>query len=349
MTGAQIGRQQRSERTAATDEEKEYRHAFLIVEAKKGPGGNHPRHVLCAESDIDRDSWVEMLVRYFSGTYSEEPVSYGPNPNAGNTAAPQGASSPAQPRSSTSSADRRPVRGVSRDDISISKGAAVPISQLAPDSNNVKLFQTPVAVEFTRSSSPIKSIEPSPVDRQGSGTLFDGHNQNARRALERGQGQPSSLPDSSPLTSASPFPSDLSNGPLGQRANSELGHYPDLQDHRAGHNGRLTRQVSPERHRTPYHDRKSFHPTLNTVVSSPTTAAPTDRVPSPEKLDSNGKVKISGPLNGAPIPSGFKFGGKDAPSEAAVSASDRREKAKSRSFWGFGKGLFASLLGLITH
>ena len=76
MTGAQIGRQQRSDRAPSGDEEREYRHAFLIVEAKKGPGGNHPRHVLCAESDEDRDSWVEMLVRYFSGTYSEEPVRY---------------------------------------------------------------------------------------------------------------------------------------------------------------------------------------------------------------------------------------------------------------------------------
>ncbi|KAJ3501668.1 hypothetical protein NLJ89_g9235 [Agrocybe chaxingu] len=68
---------------------------------------------------------------------------------------------------------------------------------------------------------------------------------------------------------------------------------------------------------------------------------PPDRAPSPEKLDASGKVKISGPMNGAPIPSGFKFGGKDTPSADSSSASannDRREKAKSRSFWGFGKG-----------
>ncbi|KAK1235176.1 Rho GTPase activating protein [Marasmius sp. AFHP31] len=74
VTGAQIGRRQRNATSSTTDDEKEYRHAFLIVEAKKGPGGNHPRHVLCAESDEERDSWVEILVRYFSGSYSEEPV-----------------------------------------------------------------------------------------------------------------------------------------------------------------------------------------------------------------------------------------------------------------------------------
>jgi RalA-binding protein 1 len=41
-------------------------------------------------------------------------------------------------------------------------------------------------------------------------------------------------------------------------------------------------------------------------------------------------------MNGAPIPSGFKFGGKEV-SSADQAANDRREKAKSRSFWGFGK------------
>ncbi|KAF9457196.1 hypothetical protein BDZ94DRAFT_1292511 [Collybia nuda] len=339
VTGAQIGRQQRSERAPTTDEEKEYRHAFLIVEAKKGPGGNHPRHVLCAESDEDRDSWVEILVRYFSGTYSEEPVKYGPSPISINTTH----HSAAQPRSSTSSHDspssRRPIRGLSKDDISISKGAAIPISQLPPDYTNTKLFQSaPVLTDnFNRSASPAKSVEPSPIDHQGANSNFDTQNINARRILERGQGQPSSLPDSSPLSAASNFPIEPPNNTLGQRANSELGHYPDLQDLRAG---RSNRQVSPERHRTrdPHDGRKSFYPTLNTVASSPTTASPVDRIPSPDKLDVNGKSKvISGPINGAPIPSGFKFGGKDAPSASESTAAERREKAKSRSFWGFGK------------
>ncbi|KAF5383730.1 hypothetical protein D9615_003689 [Tricholomella constricta] len=325
ITGAQIGRQQRSERAPSADEEKEYRHAFLIVEAKKGPGGNHPRHVLCAESDDDRDAWVEILVRYFSGTYSEEPIKYGPAPVAANALAYQN-SVASQPRSSISSTaesptTRRPTRGFSKDDISISRGAAVPISQLPPDQANPKLFPPAglVVDDYGRSSSPSKHAE-SPIDPQ---------NATARRIMERGQGQPSSLPDSSPLSSVSNFHSDSSFG-TSQRANSELGHYPDL-------SGRSNRQVSPERHRIrdPHEKHKSFHPTLNTVVSSPTQPLPLDRVPSPDKLEANGKVKISGPLNGAPIPSGFKFGGKDAPPASESTAADRR--LKSRSFWGFGK------------
>jgi len=57
----------------------------------------------------------------------------------------------------------------------------------------------------------------------------------------------------------------------------------------------------------------------------------------------NGKVKISGPINGAPLPAGYNFRGgvakeKEAPEQQLTpSSSDRREKAKSRMFWGFGR------------
>ncbi|PBK99332.1 RhoGAP-domain-containing protein [Armillaria gallica] len=310
VTGAQIGRQQRTERPTTTDEEKEYRHAFLIVEAKKGQGGNHPRHVLCAESDADRDSWVEMLVRYFSGTYSEEAVPYSSSSSSSGPYTNGTSSVTLSEATSTSTSSpvpvRRPVRGVSKDDISVSKQAAVPISRLAPDASNAKLFSGPVLPDeynstITRSSSPSKSVqEASPTERYPGPAISDALN--ARRILERGQGLASSLPDSSPLASAI--------GASGtDRSHSELGHYSDTP--------RITR--SPERHREREH--KSLHP-------SPTPDR--DRAPSPE-----GKVKISGPLNGAPIPAGYKFGsGRDPQGE---SGSDRREKAKSRGFWGFGR------------
>ncbi|KAF8899653.1 hypothetical protein CPB84DRAFT_1137485 [Gymnopilus junonius] len=341
ITGAQIARQHRTERPPSTDDEKEYRHAFLIVEAKKGPGGNHPRHVLCAESDEDRDSWVEMLVRYYTGVYSEDLVF---NPTSGLTSvqSPSVAAASqqfAQPRTSTSSADipstprNKPTnRGVPREDIS--KGSAMPISLLPPDASNTKLFQSvPTSEDYVRSSSPSRSVDPSPIDRQGPSASggFDPQ----KRMLERNLGLPSSLPDPSPLTSAQPFQPDVAN--TGQRANSELGHYSDLQDNRSGPGVKNLRQHSPEQHRSREEGRKSFYPTPNPVVPSSTAAStPPDRVPSPEKLDGAGKVKISGPMNGAPIPSGFKFGGKESSSTDATN-NDRREKAKSRSFWGFGK------------
>lgn len=346
ITGAQIGRQQRTDRHSGNDDEKEYRHAFLIVEAKKGPGGSHPRHVLCAESDEERDAWVDMLVRYFTGVYSEEPLNYGP----------ASSSSSAQQQQHGSTGKHPPSRGVSKEEISISKTAAVPLSQLQQDSNNAKLFSTPYNVDeynnpnnsnTNRSASPVKSMgEPSPVERasssqsqnfpqsQGQGNQ---NNLNARRVLDRLQGLPSSLPDSSPLSSTA-----TAVDVIGQRPNSALGHCAG-----AGNGGmmetpdRRKASKSPERHRN--ESRKSLHPPPNNSNSNNNSAtnnanANSDlRSASPEKMDaasSSTKVKISGPLNGTPIPSGFKFG-KDREKEKEENTSggsDRREKARSR-FW----------------
>ncbi|KAF9523051.1 hypothetical protein CPB83DRAFT_863513 [Crepidotus variabilis] len=336
ITGAQIARQHRTEKAPNNDDEKEYRHAFLIVEAKKGPGGNHPRHVLCAESDEDRDSWVEMLVRYYTGTYSDELVF---NPSSGMTSVQNssGTSLPqqaGQPRSSTSTEVTASSPAGPR--TKAATRGAMPIPQLSADGSNTKLFQTvPTQDDYARSSSPARSLEPSPAgDKQATAIPIAGSSDPQKRAADRsgggGLGLPSSLPDSSPLSAAaSVFQADLPSS--GLRANSELGHYPDLQDNRAAN--RNHRQTSMDQHRPTRDDgRKSFHPTL-----APSTQNPPERVPSPEKLEN--KVKISGPMNGAPIPHGLKFGGKDAPpADSPTTANDRREKAKSRSFWGFGKG-----------
>src|SRR6266404_2124676 len=252
ITGAQIGRQHRSADKRESEEEGEYRHAFLIIEPKKSTGGSH-RHVLCAESDSERDSWVEILVRYVSGVYDEH-------------ASPQGglyvntsttASTPSsQPRSSTSSnapaefsspyRDRKQgQRGMSKDDINVS--SAVPLSQLAPDLSNAKLFQaTPQYEEVLNISSKSAHIPLGP--EQPTPTFTD--TQTAKRLLDKGQstGTPnaeshlsSSLPTTSPL--------DAMGGEfvpsIGPRANSELGHYPDLVDPRSIHSGRNP-QPSPE-------------------------------------------------------------------------------------------------------
>ncbi|PFH46114.1 hypothetical protein AMATHDRAFT_183891 [Amanita thiersii Skay4041] len=336
IAGAQIGRQQRNDRIGV-DDDKEYRHAFLIVEAKKGPGGNHPRHVLCAESDEDRDNWVEMLVRYFTGTYSEThpPVvsaaaAVVQPPSQSHTSASLG-------ESHTTFRTKVPTRGFSRDDISISKGSAVPISQLAPDGNNAKFFQAaPSNVEdcSARPSSPGISFDNS-SNEGPQHTCADPLN-----ATELSIASPSSLPEPSTFSvttmNSSPLESTPGNAILpAPRANSELGHYPDLQQRSVFTGLKSPRRHSPEKHRSSPRDtdRKSLYPSgLTTSVLHSTV----DRVPSPDKLDSSNRVKISGPMNGAPIPSGFKFGGH---SDTGISSSDRREKAKSRSFWGFGKAV----------
>ncbi|KAI1107953.1 RhoGAP-domain-containing protein [Jackrogersella minutella] len=40
----------------------QYRHAFLVLEPKKKDSTSHVKHVLCAESDMERDQWVDALL-----------------------------------------------------------------------------------------------------------------------------------------------------------------------------------------------------------------------------------------------------------------------------------------------
>ncbi|MCJ1247472.1 hypothetical protein MMC30_004686 [Trapelia coarctata] len=72
LTNAQIGRQTtqhsaHSPSRAADDSDKEFRHAFLILEPKRNNSSSLVRHVLCAESDEERDNWVNALLEYVSG------------------------------------------------------------------------------------------------------------------------------------------------------------------------------------------------------------------------------------------------------------------------------------------
>lgn len=195
------------------------------------------------------------------------------------------------------------------------------MSQLPQDPNNTKLFQTvPTPPEdSTDARSPVKS----------SASLLSTDSK-ATSGLDSPLS--SSLPAVSPLAGASEDVDVLVS--VNVRANSELGHYPDLADQRgAPAKGRMGR-LSPEQHR-----RKDRRRSMNPLKHSPIP----ERASSPEKeaglntprVDSHGRVKISGPMNGTPIPHGYKFGSKDVSSEAP-SSTDRREKAKSRSFW-FGR------------
>jgi RalA-binding protein 1 len=63
---AQIGKQsqQASHDVAGREEEadNQYRHAFLVLEPKKKDSASLVRHVLCAESDEERDAWVAALL-----------------------------------------------------------------------------------------------------------------------------------------------------------------------------------------------------------------------------------------------------------------------------------------------
>ncbi|KAJ2904780.1 RhoGAP-domain-containing protein [Zalerion maritima] len=69
LLSAQIGKQSNpSEGNGSParpgDDENQYRHAFLILEPKKKDSSSHVKHVLCAESDKERDQWVDALLQW---------------------------------------------------------------------------------------------------------------------------------------------------------------------------------------------------------------------------------------------------------------------------------------------
>lgn len=77
IPNAQIGRQSQgghnqSPSRAEDDSDNQYRHAFLILEPKKKDTSALVRHVLCAESDAERDSWVDALLHYVEIPSSED-------------------------------------------------------------------------------------------------------------------------------------------------------------------------------------------------------------------------------------------------------------------------------------
>ena len=160
---------------------------------------------------------------------------------------------------------------------------------------------------------------------------------------------PLEVPVSSSLPSSSPLDGD--NHALSvPRSQSSLGHDESSADIRGTparpHHPPMNNPTSsPEYHRPKDRDkRRSVQPIK--VSSGMPKASLDGRSTSPDihtpKVDQNGKVKISGPIGGAPIPPGYKFGasGKDKDRdgmEQSTPSSDRREKAKSKMFWGFGR------------
>ncbi|KZS94391.1 hypothetical protein SISNIDRAFT_453295 [Sistotremastrum niveocremeum HHB9708] len=355
ITNAQIGRQQKT-----LEDESEYRHAFLIIEAKRGPGGQHTRHVLCAESDQERDAWVEVLVRYVMGSYDDSVMSM----TMSNASLPAFSSSQTPyltesisntkdnhyyPTSSQPLTPRKGSRSMNKDDIA--KGSAIPISHLPADPQNAKLLQSaPIPGDLTASSSPgLSPLDKLPTDLNA-----------ARRIMERGHhgthgsggsgdvGLSNSLPSSSPLDANPSSGHNL----VSQRSNSELGHYPDLKEARTPAGALLgSTPTRPERSA----HRQSYMPTLTPnhkqPLERPTTPDPPQSThahhihshshPNTSRADltNTNRVKISGPINGTPIPSGFKFGAKDT-AEANGQAHDHQNNDRDRDRKGKSSGTF---------
>jgi RalA-binding protein 1 len=74
LQSAQIGKQSSSDSPAQSGDEAEsqYRHAFLILEPKRKDSTSLVRHVLCADSDRERDEWVAALLHYVDDLSEDE-------------------------------------------------------------------------------------------------------------------------------------------------------------------------------------------------------------------------------------------------------------------------------------
>ncbi|KAJ5585330.1 uncharacterized protein N7459_005130 [Penicillium hispanicum] len=75
---AQIGKQSQTSASQSVsppgseeDSDNQYRHAFLVLEPKKKDSSALVRHVLCAESDEERDAWVDALMEYVESPSSD--------------------------------------------------------------------------------------------------------------------------------------------------------------------------------------------------------------------------------------------------------------------------------------
>jgi RalA-binding protein 1 len=86
LLNAQIGKQSQQQSNQSPQrrddsEDNQYRHAFLILEPKRKDSSSLVRHVLCAESDDERDAWVDALLQHVDWQ-EESPVETQP-PDSG--------------------------------------------------------------------------------------------------------------------------------------------------------------------------------------------------------------------------------------------------------------------------
>ncbi|KAI1824469.1 hypothetical protein F4861DRAFT_254934 [Xylaria intraflava] len=79
LLNAQIGKQAPQTHDSSTaggsngdESDNQYRHAFLVLEPKKKDTNSYVKHILCAESDQERDQWVDTLFRYIENLNSNE-------------------------------------------------------------------------------------------------------------------------------------------------------------------------------------------------------------------------------------------------------------------------------------
>lgn len=94
VSDSQIGRQAESSPQMDEEDDKQYRHAFLILERKRKDTSSHVRHILCAESDKERDAWMDCLMQYVQIKPDGKDLTSGHRKSQDDSVAPKTAPSP---------------------------------------------------------------------------------------------------------------------------------------------------------------------------------------------------------------------------------------------------------------
>lgn len=268
IKAANIGRQNSKPSSVGDDA---IRHAFLI--RAKDKTGEDVDHILCAESDEERDHWVNMLVCCLTGEYVPDTVASTstkdsqPFSNSKKDSNSSASSKPPQP----SSVDKlRQTQKKGSREIEILKGPAQPISQMSQDSTNQKLFGAPQYSDLPVRQSSQDSSKDAKHRREmsaGQSSTASGTDDGSsiHRSL-RPYGHGSTLPGSASM------PANLD-----QIANSEV----------------QPQQVTSHRFARPVN--------ATTQQESLADSSSSSRPRSPDK-----RMKISGPSGGMPIGADFK-------------------------------------------
>ncbi|PWN18667.1 RhoGAP-domain-containing protein [Microstroma glucosiphilum] len=299
LRGAQIGKQQKNQ--SSESDENSYRHAFLILERKERINGTNGldavggqpqliRHVLCAESDEERDEWVDILVRAIDHSDKERKGQVG---------------SASSPNDSPSGPDSQPQ----------AVPAVLPTSPApAPTSSHT---QAPM-MATTDSVSSNLSAQP---DRQRRAPDNAAQMQPSPSGDMSATAEPTSVP---PAAAPALVPAVLPNRPsrsgslsrrFRARENSGSGGMLAVaggeEPSRRSRDGGFGRRGSAA---APSTDSSSTHPGLA----------------SPNAKDRGSKLPISGPVSGAPIPAGYKFGNREDTTADSAAAGRRDDR---RRFW----------------
>ena len=141
LHSAQIGKQNnRPSHSPSRGEEADgsYRHAFLIREPKRKDSNSFTDHVLCAESDAERDAWVAALLCYVEmsgggGDANPKPVLSKSDSGSYNTTLPAKKNSLKKEILSADSPDSETFEGLQAVPYENTQAAKAPLVQVTPD------------------------------------------------------------------------------------------------------------------------------------------------------------------------------------------------------------------------